>query len=238
MWYAADLSPLRRVFVENLVCDSQQLSVWCIFRVWVVHRGALLFCGLPAVFSIDCNSTRPSNSALLETYTSAAAAPSGKGVQSNAKCRVPKRRYQTCCSFPCAHGHDPRSILFLLWYHGRGFFRPDVWCPKSQPQSARFYAYNMNDCRAYFREHDLRRCQEGDQSTKMRCLMTSPASRLVYSQSFQHLGTAFLALIRLSTGDPWSDVVGKLGISARHRPPDHMKKQKLTWNPSTLLLLI
>ena len=35
-----------------------------------------------------------------------------------------------------------------------------------------------------------------------------------------------LALIRLSTGDPWSDVVGKLGISADHRPPDHMKKAK------------
>ena len=44
----------------------------------MVHRGALLFGGLPAVFSIDCNSTRPSNSALLESYTSAAAAPSGK----------------------------------------------------------------------------------------------------------------------------------------------------------------
>jgi hypothetical protein len=40
------------------------------------------------------------------------------------------------------------------------------------------------------------------------------------------LGTAFLALIRLSTGDPWSDVVGKLGISAGHRPPHHMKKAK------------
>ena len=73
---------------------------------------------------------------------------------------------------------------------------------------------------------NLRRCQEGYQSTKMRCLITSPASRLVYSQSFQHLGTVFLALIRLSTGDPWSDVVGKLGISAGHRPPDHMKKAK------------
>ena len=43
---------------------------------------------------------------------------------------------------------------------------------------------------------------------------------------FQHLGTAFLALIRLSKGDTWSDVVGKLGISAGHRPPDHMKKAK------------
>jgi hypothetical protein len=57
-------------------------------------------------------------------------------------------------------------------------------------------------------------CLKGDESRMMRCLITSQHSRLEYSQSFQHMGTAFLTLFRLSSGDAWSSLLTKLGMSA------------------------
>ena len=61
-------------------------------------------------------------------------------------------------------------------------------------------------------------CGQGDETRMMRCLIMSPDTRLPYSQSFQHMGTAFLTLFRLSSGDAWSGLVDKLGMSVAAFP--------------------
>lgn len=61
-------------------------------------------------------------------------------------------------------------------------------------------------------------CMQGDESRMMRCLITSVDTRLPFSQSFQHMGTAFLTLFRLSSGDAWSGLVDTVGISAAAFP--------------------
>ena len=55
-------------------------------------------------------------------------------------------------------------------------------------------------------------CGQGDETRMMRCLITSPHTRLPYSQSLQHMGSAYLTLFRLSSGDAWSGLVDKLGM--------------------------
>ena len=74
-------------------------------------------------------------------------------------------------------------------------------------------------------------CKEGDEAEMMRCLITSEHSRLPYSQSFQHMGSAFLTLFRVSSGDAWSDYITRIGMTSRtstlfYREPDYMNRAK------------